>query len=656
MVNLEKLRLDMEKKLSVDKEIHTVEVRGDTLDECLEDAAIQLQTKVANLEYEVQARGYGGILGLMKKPWFVKVYENPNLAKKAKSQKNDSILDGEELAENLAPAKKDGCFYIHHFDSGIFVKIVLPENGGEKVSEKDLLNAARSPDNISLDENLLKNLCKKGTDGKYAEVGTYSHDVVGDAIMAVDVSNDDMQATITVTPPGPCGSEITETQILAALKKQGVVAGIEDDKIEAFVDNPVYNVPYEVAAAVLPVDGRDAYIAYNFETDRTKLKLKETGNGQIDFKELNLIQNVVAGQPLAQKMMPQRGKGGKNIRGRYLEAKNGKDINILLGQNVKLDRDGCTVIAEKNGHVMLVNDRITVEEVYEVSGVNIKTGNITYMGTVIVRGNVEDGFSIKADGNIEVHGSVGNCHLEALGDIVISQGVMGRDEGEIISSKSVWARFIQNAKITAGEYVVVNDNIMNSEVTAMKRILLKGKRAAIIGGHLFATEIVSAKNIGSLNGGIETIIEVGIDPKAKQRLLEIQGMTSNLEKELDEVNLNIQTIEKTKEIRRTIPKEKEETLNKLKEQKISLEENTAKLSKEFEDIQKRLRELRVVGKVMASGTVYPGAKITVRDVSDEVQQEIKSVCFYYEGGFVRRGKYDQSQDDDVGVPVGYTSN
>ena len=475
--------------------------------------------------------------------------------------------------------------------------------------------------------------------------------------MSVDVSSDEMLVTITVSPPTASGSEISIDQIKRSLTTQGVVAGVEDDKIIEFVDNPVYNAPYEVAAAVQPIHGRDAYIAYNFETDRSKLKLKESESGQVDFKELNLIQNVVAGQPLAQKMLPQRGKGGKTVFGRYLEAKNGKDINIPLGQNVKLDADGRTVIAEKNGQVLLVNGRITVEEVIEYPGINIKSGNVTFMGTVIVRGNVEDGFDVKANGNIEVYGSVGNCRLEAEGDIVISQGVMGRDEGYISSPKSVWARFIQNAKVEAGDYVVVNDNIMNSEVSAMKKILVRGKRAQIIGGHLFATEEISAKNIGSPGGGTETVLEVGFDPKAKQRLIELQEMQSNSMKQLEDIDLNIATLENQMKIRRSLPKEKEETLGKLRAQKAEIEQSCDEWSEEINSIQARLRELKVVGKVNASGTVYAGTKIFVRDEKDEVKSDVKACCFYYENGFVRRGKYNADEvTQNVEGPDGYTTD
>ncbi len=656
MVTLEKLRIDMEKQLKLDKEIHTVVVQADTLEECLDDAAVQLETVVRNLEYEVEEKGYPGIMGLMKKPWKIRVYENPFVVQKKKKEQaasdsasKDEVIEAEIL--NL-----DGKFYIRRFGSGIFVKVVLPQGTGSPVDEMDLISEARRPDNTSLDEEKLKELAKNGTAGEYVEVGAYNHIAAADAILAVDIAKDEMQATITVSAPSPGGSDIPAEKIINTIKGQGVVAGIEEDKIEAFVDMPVYNVPYEVAAAVQPVHGTDAYIEYKFETDRTKLKLKETENGQVDFKELNLIQNVVEGQPLAIKILPQRGKGGKTIMGRYLEARNGKDVPIPIGQNTKLDKDGRTIIAEKSGHVTLVGDKITVEEVYEVPGVNIKTGNITYMGTVVCRGNVDDGFSIKADGNIEIYGSVGNCHIEAGGDIVISQGVMGRDEGEIISSKSVWARFLQNVKVTAEEYIVVNDNIMNSEVTAMKKILLKGKRAQIIGGHLFATEEITAKNVGSSGGGIETILEVGYDPRKKQRLLELSEMHANILKQLEEVDLNIQTLENNKKVRRSLPKEKEEALNNFRAQRIELMDESEKMTAEMDDINSRLRELKTVGCVNASGSVYPGCKIYVRDELDEVRSETKGVTFYYDNGFVKRGKFDPTQQQEIEGPDGFATS
>ena len=652
MVNLEKLREDMQTLLEIDREIHSVEVRAYTVEECLADAAVQLNAKVSQLEYEVLEKGFSGIGGVAKKPWVLRVYENPQFIQK-KMEEKKKILAGENMEEEVKTQDTDGIFYVHRFNDGIYLKVILPVGNGKPVKPADVQIEAKRPDTREINEDLIKQLCKEGTNGDYTEIGSFTRIPAGDAIFAVDITKDEMSATITATPPAMSGSEISSDAIKQKLRIQGVVAGIDEEKIMAFVDNPVYNIPYEVAAAIQPVDGRDAYIAYNFETDRTKMRLTENKTGQVDFKELNLIQNVVEGQPLAQKMLPQQGKGGKTIMGRYLEAKNGKDINIPLGVNVKLADDGVTILAACNGEVLLQGDKICVEPVREEKGVNIKTGNVTFMGTVIVRGNVEDGFNIKADGNVEIYGAVGNCRIEAGGDIVISQGVSGRHEGFISTPKSVWAHHVENAKVEAGEYVIINDSIVNSEVTAMKKIVLKGKRAQIVGGHLFATEEITAKNIGSPAGGTETVLEVGLDPKAKKRLLELQDTQTKMVSELEEVERNIAHLEEQRKIRRTLPKEKEENLNALITRKQEINTLSQEMTEEISQIETRLRDLKVVGN--ASGTVYAGAKIFVRDEKDEVKTEVKSVTFYWENGFVRRGKYNANVDDIKG-PDGYTTN
>ena len=185
----------------------------------------------------------------------------------------------------------------------------------------------------------------------------------------------------------------------------------------------------------------------------------------------------------------------------------------------------------------------------------------------------------------------------------------------------------------------------------MKKIVVRGKRAQIIGGHLFATEEITAKNIGAPAGGTETILEVGFDPKSKARLLELQEQQAALVKELEEVDKNIETLENQKKVRRSLPVEKEQTLSQFLSRKTEITEQTNQMTEEINDLEK------VVGKVNASGTVFAGSKIYVRDEKDEVKADCKSVTFYYENGFVRRGKFDPSQAaNDIKAPDGYSSN
>ncbi len=655
MVTLEKLREDMNTLLQVDKNLHFVEVNADTIDEALADAVVQLDTKLSNLHYEVVEKGSDGILGLGKKPWKIMVYQDPSTVKKTTRLASEGLFDLDEEGEEAKIINRDGLYYIRHFKSDIMLKVVLPVGEGLPIEIKDVLDEIKRPDTINYDEELIKKYIKSGTDNDYCIVGAFKHVPAGDVVIGVEVSKDEMKGSIVVSPPSMSGSEASFDMIRRAILQQGVVeACINDDKIREFVDNPVYNNPYEVAAAIEPVDGHDAYISYNFETDPKKLKAQVDEEGKVDYKKLNNIQNVIADQPLAQKIPAERGKGGKTLFGRYLEAKNGKDIQIQLGANVKLDRDGVTIKAEIDGEVMLVNGKVTVEPVKYLDAVNVKTGDVKFVGTVVIKGNVQEGYKVEAT-NIEVNGIVDKSRLEATGNIIVRQGIFGKGEGFIKAGKSLWAKFINDTTVEVEENVIVSDSIVNSNVTAMKNIVLRGKKAQIIGGHLMATEEICARKVGSPGGGTETILEVGVDPRAKKRLEELQNMQAKATKEYENCDLDIQTLEQQKKLRKKLPQEKEEKLKTLKERCEQISEELEKMTDEINKIQEHLRDLKAIGKVKVEGDVYAGVKIYIRDVLDEVKIDTKGVTFYYDKAFSKRGAYEPPSLSEE-QPDGYSAD
>lgn len=640
MVSLDKIRAEMKERLAVDQLVHSVDVNADTVDEALADAAVQLDTIKLNLQYEILEKGSEGFMGFGKKPWKLRIYQNPDTVKKQKLASGELVFATAEEEDEAVIRDKDGMFYIRHFNSQIMLKVVLPIGKGEPVNLKDVIAETQRSDTIAIEENEIKKFVKNGTDGKYEPIGEYKHVMVGDAMISVDASKDEMKASIIVTAPAVSGAEASYDAIMRSLKAQGIVAGFDDQRINDFVDNPVYNIPYEVCHAVMPVDGKDAYVQYNFETDIRKLRAKESDTGNINYKELNQIQNVVAGQALATKIPPEKGKGGKTIFGRYLEAKNGRDITVTLGENVVYDKDGMTMLAAVDGEVSLVNGKVTVEPVKYLDAVDIKTGNITFLGSVVVKRNVEDGYNVKASGNVEINGTVGISHIEAGGNVIVRQGVFGREEGSIKAGKSVWAKFIQATKVECEGNVIVTDSIMNCEVTAMKNIVLRGKKAQITGGHLFATEEICARNIGSPGGGTETILEVGVDPRAKKRLMELQDRHGDIVKELETLELDIQNIEQRKKIQKKLAQDKEEKYQALKKRYKDLCLEASEITNEIEKINEHMRELKAIGKVKCEGSVYAGVKVNVRDIMDEVKADTKNVTFFYERGFVKRGKYE----------------
>lgn len=642
MVDLDRIRKDMKALLEVDKELHSVDVHADSIDEALADAAVQLDTKVSNLQYEVIEKGSDGFLGLAKKPWKLKIYQDPSTIKKVQKLASEGLLENEEEGMEQESLDRDGLFYVRHFKSDIMLKVLLPLGNGSEIQLKDVMDEIKRQDTISFDEELVKKYVKQGTEKDYLVVGQYKHIAAGDVVIGVDVTKDELKGSIIVSPPSMSGSEASPDMIKRALLAQGVIEPcINEEKITEFVDHPVYNIPYEVASAVMPVDGHDAYISYNFETDTKNLKAKVSETGNINYKELNQIQNVIAGQPLAQKIAAERGKGGKTLFGRYLEAKNGKDIQIQLGQNVSFDRDGVTIKADIDGEVMLINGKISVEPIKYLDAVNVKTGDIKFVGTVVIKGNVEEGYKVEAT-NIEVNGIVDKSRLEATGNIIVRQGIFGKGEGYIKAGKSLWAKFINETTVEVEENVTVYDSIVNSNVTAMKNIVVRGKKAQIIGGHLLATEEICAKKIGSPGGGTETILEVGIDPRAKKRLDELQALQSKATKEYENCDLDMQNLEQQKKLRKKLPAEKEEKLKELKERCNQISQELEEMTDEIDKIQSHLRELKAIGKVKCEDTIYSGVKIYVRDALDEVKMDVKKVTVFYDDSskLTKRGDYE----------------
>jgi uncharacterized protein (DUF342 family) len=431
------------------------------------------------------------------------------------------------------------------------------------------------------------------------------------------------------------------------LKNNKVYFGIDLDYLRDFADKPLYKERVVIAEGLAPVNGRDAYLQYNFETNH-KVRIREGANGRVDFKDLKIIQNVVEAQPLAKKIPPEQGIPGRTVTGNPLPARDGRDIALPLGKNVHVGDDKVTIIADMNGQVVETNGKINVEPIYTVDGdVDLKTGNIIFLGTVVITGNVVDGFSVKAAGNIEVNGTVEKADLDAEGNIIVHQGITGRGKEIIRAGKSLMARFIENTMIEAGDSVIASDGIINSRVDAGKRIICQGKRATIVGGRLRASEEINAKVLGSPTAGTETICEVGVDPKTKELLTQLTEKKAALEKQFEDIKLNIQTLINIKQQRKSLPEDKEAYLQELDEKRMETIADIKKNTEAIEKAQDLLNNLKSRGRVSASSKVYPGVRVIIKDAKEDVRTEYRAVTFVLEDGLVQVTKYEEPDEETM---------
>jgi uncharacterized protein (DUF342 family) len=642
MVSLEQFRERMALLSGEDKERKSIQVSGETLEEALKEAGTELGVKPRFLDFEILDKGKKNILGKGRNCLIIAYVREKVVGDDGLLHDMNNSGGIQTPIEEIKPA--DGTFTLRLARDGAYLKVKPPTNGGNPVVKSEILERAASRGVRITHKDLLEKAVQMG-DNIFVKIGEYDYNPINDTMLTVSIEENDMKVYITAIPPGPGGSDYGMDDLRVFLENNGIVHGFIDDALLEFEENPVYEQPILMAQGTPPENGKDAKVIYNFEVDPSQVKLKERVDGTINFKELNLIQNVVESQPLAKKIPPEAGKDGRTVKGKILPAKDGKDLEIGLGKNVTIIDNGRTVIATISGQVMLVKGKILVEEVTVIPGdVNMEIGNINTLGAVIIKGNVEDGYSVTAQGNIEVQGYVGKANLTSGGDVIVKKGINGSDEGDlgiIIAGKSVWASFIQNAQIEAGDLVVVSDGIVNSHITSLHKVLCQGKRAQIVGGVIKACEEINASILGS-QGGTETILEVGYDPKSKEELESMQENKNAYENELIEVDRNIQSMIKQKKIqRKKLTPEKEKMLIELKDRHNDRVARIKELEAAIVKREEYLNSLSNVGRISASKMVLPGVKINIRDAIYPVTRPFdQPVTFLQEDGVVRTGEYE----------------
>ena len=641
MVNIESIRDYMRSQADEDRSRKWIQVEGEDLDDALRQAAIELGLSVKKLEYEIRDPGKKGSFGFGMRKCVIIAYP--------------TVLDTEEGLEEEAfdlnlsriderQADKDGEIIVRLTSEGALISVFPPVGKGKKAIEKQAIARLNSRNVTDIDQRLVSEVIKNA-DGSSVKVGEFIYNPASDPIISVEITDFEMKSFITVRSPGKGGTDIEFDNMINFLKNNNIIHGIDEDRIRELENHPVYETSLLIAEGTKPVNGNDATIVYNFDISRAEIKLKEK-NGKVDFKEQNLIKNVVEGQALARKVPLEEGKSGRTVTGRLIPAKDGKDIVFEVGKNVKLSDDGKTAIAKINGQVMILAGKLNVEPIYVVPGdVNLKTGgNVTFLGTVLVKGSVSDGFKVKAAGNIEVLGNVGKSELDAEGDIIVHQGINGKNGGFVRAGKGVWAKFLENANVDAGEIVVASDGIINCRVESNKKIICQGKRATIVGGVLRAAEEIHAKTLGSVAGS-ETVLEVGYDPKSKKNLVEVNEKMEVLTKELDEIHLNINTIQNLVKLKKKLSDEKKTYLNQLLEKQSEIEKQKETYIEEMEEIEAYLSSLSVKGHISSSFKVFSGVKIHIKEAVLEVKNDFKAVTFINENGLVKITKYEELEED-----------
>ena len=451
----------------------------------------------------------------------------------------------------------------------------------------------------------------------------------------IEVSRDHFSAYLHVSPSvNPSLEDIKEV-----LRESKVSYGLkEDEKIDVFLNNmDLYDYTLVIASGKPFTQGRDASIVFNFELDsRTTLLPELSDSDKVDFKNIGAIASVKKGEAVAKKVPAEQGTEGITVYGQKLPGEWGMDITLKAGRHVSLSEDGTEYISDIDGAPIVSGDQIRVDPVYIVEGdVGYQTGNISFPGTIAVRGSILDGFEVQAGGDVIVENTIQSSNVSAGGDVVVKRGILTRGKGTVSAEGRVLAKFIENSIVEAEGNVVVETAIMNSQIYTNNRVIALTEDGAIIGGRILAFDRIICRNLGS-QAHPQTSVQVGYRFDVQRKYLEMLAKISAVARKMAELQKNYEyvsnsdpnNLDKLGDIRGKILK-----LDRVKKQ---MQEDIVEVN--------ATRIFNNLSMVEVEQTMYPGVYVYINDSCYNVKKEISfsSIKWDIDQKAVYLSSFDQS--------------
>lgn len=453
-----------------------------------------------------------------------------------------------------------------------------------------------------------------------------------ESFLRIQTSVDMLSAFLTfirITEEFNCNGEELERFI----RSKGIVHGLQSDVLDQIATNSLAYCKEQtlIAMGQAPAPGKDGYIKFAYDMETRNRQPAELEDGKVDFKEVVKLKNVKRGQLIAERFEAKEGPKGKTVTGEDIPAKLGKQARFKIGKNVVVNGDQTAMYAAIDGLITMTDkEKINVFPVYEVNGdVDYRVGNIDFVGTVVIRGNVLSGFRIKASGDIRIIGGVEGAELESEGSIEITGGILASNKGFVKAGCNVRSSFIQDGIVIAGEDVLVSQSIMHSNVKAGKSVICSGAKGLIVGGQIQAGELVRARNIGN-SMSTATSIEVGVNPQYRTELLELRTKLKLALENLDKTDKALIILDQLAAAGHLTPEKLalRVKLNSTKRQTLS---DNADIKLRILELEKTLDETDR-SRIDVSNTVFGGTKIVIGRYTKFVKDASQRVTFRYMEG------------------------
>ena len=441
-----------------------------------------------------------------------------------------------------------------------------------------------------------------------------------DSTVSVIVDQSFMWAKVLVSKPQNGGKVPTPNEVRRILAQNGVTAHIDDEALRDYLKELPENKSVIVAKAIPAVDGENGKVDYMFEPSSDLKPAVDEETGIVDFKELGKVRNIQKGTLIASIKYNTTGTPGSDVRGAVIAPLPGVPPKFSVGTGTILSNDQSKIYAADDGNLRWERDRFVVDTVVNIGGsVDASTGNIDFIGDVIVKGNISEGYTVKGK-HVTVKGSVTNSTVEAM----LGMELNGAVNSTLTCDGEIKTTFAETCEIKCKEQLLAQ-SLVNCNVVCEGEIIVSGKKGVIIGGECICYGNVTANQVGS-EGYAKTVINLGNTAvlMSKHQVLVDQFKTLSANyKKLKNLYEKLNDLKKIQNLTTEQENARKQAFLFIMNERNTLSDMSAKIEQDDKVLaQSRLLQLTVKNKC------YPGVTLKLFNAMYDNNVECSSLTYY----------------------------
>ncbi len=338
------------------------------------------------------------------------------------------------------------------------------------------------------------------------------------------------------------------------------------------------------------------------------------------------IINISKGQKLAKRISEaelEKYKTTYDVYGRKREALR-KIISFKLGSGVEEHEDR-TIHAVTTGYLVLRGSEVDVIDTYRISTIaDWEGGRLEFIGSVEVGPKVLQNFDISAGKDIEVQGTCEGASLEAQGEIILREGIIGNQQSVVSAGRLIKARYANQAKIICEQDCEFEKGVFHSRVEAYGKLSIT--LGPIQGGQVYGANGIEAKTLGA-SSQIQTLVATGYCADFSKSLdIVIAEQKIQHDSLMQKLALLTPLFEKEKSGKMIADSERI-TMQKLLAEVKEIRKNILEMDFWIANHDKEKCER---AKIVAKGQIFPGVIVKIHNKIYKVKEPMRMISFQYD--------------------------